>query len=1061
MKKSKNKKWTILYPFLSLALCFPSMAFSRSMLHEGESVGVKNIVQQSGKISGRVVDKAGIPIMGANVLIEGTTGRQGVITDLDGNFELNVPTGGKTLIVSFLGYVTQNIPINNKETFSITLLEDIEMLDEVVVIGYGTKTKRELTGAIAKVSSSELSGLSGKSDVTSALQGKTPGVQITSQGGSPDGEIRIRVRGNSSINSSGEPLIVVDGIPVSNSGFGGASGLSSISSDDIESIEVLKDAAAAAIYGSRAANGVLLVTTKKGKKGKTSVSANYEYGALTEANRLDMLTGDDYVSQMDRAYANRLKMAGMGTPTALSMFPVAINGLQGFSEEWVRSNRPNTNWVDQVYDSGSYHKANISISGGGEKTTFYLSGSYRGDEGMLKGDNSDRITGRLNVEHIANKWLKAGANVSITNTVRDRNTGSFGNAHTSLLPIYPIYRPNNPDEYFGDYFDNITGNINPLFKMQESSNNTNSFRSLNTLYAQITPLEGLNIRHEFGIDYGFNHRREYKSMLLFPKDAPDNKGGGNGYVSNGRFQNMTLSNTTTVNYTKKFADLHKINVMLGMAYESAKSSGNSNIKEGFQTEMQTIDGAQYIAGNESEEETRYVSYFGRLSYSFNERYMLEASLRRDGSNRFGPGNRWGNFKGLSLGWILSEEDFMNSTSDVLNMLKLRASYGETGNAEIGAYRYLSAAYVDWNSAKYADYAGILAKQIGDKDLGWEVTKQLNIGIDYGFLENRINGSIEYYYKKSTDLLMNIPGSHSYGWEQTSLLANVGELSSRGFEFNISATIVNNKDFNWVSEFNIATNKSMVDKLIRDKGENYPGYFSVAAAGYSTCGIVMEGKPLGTYYLPLFAGIDPQTGHEYIYELDRAHFETTGETRPTGNLIDVTRYGSNIADQNAFMTEETSQSKFFGGWTNRFKYKDFDLSFMFYYQFGNYIYDMAEMSMSYAREDGGQMLNAVKDLPLIYGQSRINSTRFLHDASFIRLKNLQLGYNLPKRFIDKFNVTNLRLYCSAENLFTITKYKGYDPEFFAGSGLTSNIMPGIYNFQLPQPRIFSVGANLNF
>lgn len=1050
------RKFVFRMPLFTLLL----MIFPVSVVYSNEkaTIGVENVLQ-SKKVSGRVVDRQGEPVIGANVVVKGTV--IGAISNLDGDFSLEVPSGSRMLVVSYIGYETKEIQIGNESHFSIVLSEDSEILDEVVVIGYGTKTKRELTGAITKVSASDLSGALGRSDITTALQGRTSGVQITSQGGSPDGEVRIRVRGNSSINSSGEPLIVIDGIPVSNSGFGGASGLSSINSEDIESIEVLKDAAAAAIYGSRAANGVLLITSKKGKKGKSSVSANYEYGALTVANRLDMLAGDEYVAQMDRAISNRKNAAGLGSSGAYNLFPVAIDGLQGYSEEWVRNSRPNTDWLDLVYDTGSYHKANLSVSGGEDKTTFYLSGSYRGDRGMLKGDNSDRITGRLNVEHIANKWFKAGANVSVTNTVRNRNTGDFGAAHTSLLPIYPLYRPDDPDLYFGDYFDNITGNINPLFARQESSNKTNSFRSLNTLFGQITPIDGLNIRHEFGVDYGFNQRREYKSMLLYPKDAPGNKGGGNGYVANGRFQNMTLSNTTTANYTKKFADMHRLNVMMGMAFESSKSSGNSNIKEGFQTEMQTIDGAQYVAGNESENETRYISYFGRASYAYNDRYMLEASMRRDGSNRFGPGNRWGNFKGFSLGWIMSEEKFMESTSDVLNMLKLRLSYGETGNAEIGAYRYLSSAYVDWNSAKYADYAGVLAKQIGDKDLGWEVTKQFNVGVDYGLLNNRINGSVEYYYKKSTDLLMNVPGSHSYGWEQTALLANVGELSNRGLEFNISATIINNKDFSWVSEFNIATNKSKIDKLVRDKGEQYPGYFTVTTAGYNNGGIVMEGKPLGTYYLPMFAGIDPVTGHELIYELDRAHFETTGETRTTGNLIDVTRYGSTIAQQNCFVIEDTSQPKVFGGWNNKFRYKAIDLSFMFYYQAGNYIYDAAEMNMSYAKEEGGQMLASVKDYPLIYGQPVINSTRFLHDASYIRLKNLLLGYTFNKEILQRAGLTNLRIYGSVENLFTITRYKGYDPEFFTGTGVQSNVMPGVYNFQLPQPRIFSIGVSLNF
>ena len=1018
----------------------------------------EELQQNDRNVSGKVTDRSGLPLPGVTITVKGTT--KGVITDNDGSFSLLLPAESKVLVFSFVGMRTMEVILDNQKIINIVLEEETIGLEEVVAIGYGTTTRRAVTGAITKVTSEELMAHS-NANVASSIQGRAAGVQITQNSGKPDDQMRIRIRGNSSIGSNGDPLIVIDGMPVPSSAYG-SSYLSQINSEDIASIDILKDAASASIYGSRAANGVLLITTKKGKDGKGKIDVSYEQGVTTPAHRVDLMNSDEYISTFNRGIANR-KLSGLGSTTGNKYYliPQDFNvspSLQGYDSTYLFSRKPNTNWMDQVMGNGDSKKVSVSVSTGTQKTTIFMSGSFRDENSMLIGDKVQRMTGRINIDHVANKHFKTGVNVTIVNVNKTNLGGFFKEAQNSLLPIYPIYAPDTTGyRYFGDYImTNNIGNINPLFNREQTNNKTNSFRNLNNVYVEISPIADLSFRSEFSLDFDFNHQRSYQSQLIFPANAINNKGGGNGSANNSRNQNFRWNWNNLLIYNKTFASTHKINLLLGITSENNLGKGQTSIKEGFLSPLQIIDGNTWVAGQEYEGEARYISAFSRFNYALKGKYFIDGSIRRDGSNRFGPGKRFGYFPGLALGWAVSDENFLKNNS-VINQLKARASFGATGNDQIGDFRYLSLVYANWNAGVYSGNQGVIPSQMGNTNFHWEKTDQFNFGIDYGLFGGKISGSLEYYIKKSTDLLLSSPGSHTYGWEQTSFIENIGDISNRGLEFSVTAHLIESKKLKWSVDFNISSNKTMVDKLVKNNGPDRPGTMGINI-GYGGGGLLVEGQPFGAYSLPVFAGFDPISKHELFYEVNKPLRDTKGIYEFTGNLIDGTRY--NVPQDAMLITDKTSQPKFFGGFGTNLEYKGFDLYAFVYYQYGNWILDMDEVKQSYVTS-GQQMRKSTIDNPnLIYGQSAIASTRFLHDGSFIRLRDLQLGYNLPASWTSKMKIGSARVYVSGQNLFTITKYKGWDPEVYGGS-TNNNALPSVASGNFPQAKTYMFGVRVGF
>lgn len=1020
---------------------------------------------QTIKVSGTVTDASTRePIPGVNVIIEGTT--IGGVTDMNGKFNLDVPSENSVLVFSYLGYVTERVAVAGRSAFDINLVADIKSLDEVIVIGYGTKIRKEVTGSIAKVSNLEISR-NISSDVTGALQGRSAGVQITQQGGQPGSAMRVRVRGSSSINSSGDPLIVIDGVPVANTEYGGRSGLSEINSNDIESVEILKDAASAAIYGSRAANGVILITTKKGKAGKDRIEFSYEQGVTSAVNQVKFVNGDQYQQLVRESIDNR-NLSGLTPLANYYIIPNNLAGQFGYDQAWLDANPTNTNWFPHIIRDGSTKKASFSMSGGNEKTLFYFSGGYEKTQGILIGNTFERYTGRMNVDHSISRILKTGANIYLTQIVDNSNHGGFfKDAQTTLLPIYPMYAPNDPSRYFYDYPVTTMAagaaprdSQNPLFWRSNYMDRTRSFRSLNSVYLQLTPMKDLVIKSELGIDFRFDNSRTSKTIALFPLNAIGNQQGGGGRIGNSRFQNTNLVNTNTANYNKILGS-HKIGAMLGLAAERGLSSGNTSIKEGITSEWVRIDGSKHAAGNESESEFRRVSYFSRLSYAYGGKYLVELNLRRDGSNKFAHGFRWGTFSGGSLGWIISEENFMKNVN-AISLLKFRASYGQIGNDNIGNFKYLSTVYVNWNDGKYAGEQGYLLAALGNKNLTWETTHESSFGLDYGLFKNKISGSVEYYNKKSVDLLMNAPISNAYGWSYTStMLENVGSLTNKGVEVSINANMVDNGSFKWDIDFNIARNRSVINKLFKNLGPNLPGTMSAGNVANNSTSILIEGKELGAFYLPIYAGKDPVTGAELIYEVNQTKLTNEGVYELTGNVIDATNNPSLVSPNKFLINDKSPFPKFFGGIGTALSYKGLDFNVLFTFQYGNWIYDANEFYTSYPGE--GKNLRASvadnKDISFIYGANSVQSTRFLHDGSFVRLRDMQLGYSLPKSLINKIRIENLKIYVAAQNLVTWTKFNGWEPEVYRSGDTDSNVAPGIAEWQLPQVRTIQVGIKL--
>lgn len=1092
MKKSKNRNGLFIYPFVVLLLCSSSIVLAESMQGEGGLIGVKNTVLQSGKISGRIVDKGGASVAGANVVVKGTT--VGVISDLDGNFELNTPIEGKVLVVSFIGYVTQEIPINDKKFFSITLIEDSEALEEVVVIGYGTSTKRENTGAITSIKGDDLAKMKGLS-LDAMLQGGGTGLQVAQSSGAPDAPVRVMVRGTSSIFSETEPLWVIDGIPILNptNGFNGSNPLSMINPNDIASFEVLKDAAATAIYGSRGSNGVILVTTKTGAKGSGRLSFDYNFG-VTELyrnyNDIGFMNSNNWIEQVNlgRKNAGFENMADVD----LMKLPIFSNAVSDPNFTFNQNMIANTNWYDQIVRTGRFHEMNLSTSRGFDKGDLYISANYRTEETVLKNSDYNRFSFRTNANYEPIENLKLGVkiNLSYSSTNKVPNGGSpsgnmgvanggFSSLGAEALPIMPIY------DNAGNYFNPLSGyNLLATIDKQYYKDYRENYKLLGSAYAEYTfPfLKGLSLRGEASVDINHGLTNFYVSREL--------RLAGVNYVEAHPITQRNFNSNFLINYNRKFKEVHSVNAVLGiegqqMTSRNANLYGENNTGLNMDFGAPTIVSRYPSAGFGGE---RYIlSYFARVNYMLRDKYMIGASFRRDGVSIFRPENRWSAFLAGSLGWILTEEEFLNN-QELFNMLKLRVSAGQTGNQNIDA----NATYttkLDWPG--YGELGKTVnVSKLGSTDLTWETTNAYDIGIDYGLLENRINGSIGYYIQDVKDLLFDVPVPISTGlFNSSSVWANVGDMRNHGFEFNIDATLINTKNFQWRLGVNLTTNRNKVMKLT-DAIDVKSGLIN--GQTYNK-----KGGRLAAFYLAEYAGVDDKTGLPMIYEIDRDYYTETGKTVKTGNIIPAT--DNNIKNHKMIHENQTALPTFFGGLNSTMSYKDFELSFVFSYQGGNYIYwntEWANLSVgngskvlrdkiinntwtnpgcnaqypilmwnnkSNIDDSGKAQFNADGTPNNSYAYSTQDTDAHLYKGDYLRLRTLQLAYNVPVSMLDKIKLKGLRIYISGNNLFTITGYKGWDVEAanVDGSSVSRNLGQGIYGNTLPSTRVWNIGASITF
>ncbi len=963
-------------------------------------------------VTGNVQSTSGEPLIGVNVVEKGTT--NGTVTDLDGNYTLRVAKG-KTLVFSYIGFLSQEVVVNGAKV-NVTLKEDTETLDEVVVIGYGSMARKDVTSSITTVKADQLN-VGVFSDAASMLQGKVAGLTITTTG-DPNGSPSITLRGSSSLRTGQamQPYYVIDGIP--------GVDISMVAPDDIESIDVLRDATATAIYGSKAANGVIIINTKKGKHGAERTNVSYSgYVAFDNIlNTLDMASADDL-----RAYAE-----ATGATLANDM-------------------GANTNWQDEVLRTAISTNHNLSINGGAGKTTYMASINYQDREGVITGSSMDRLNVRSLVTTKVLKdrlELSAGVNARYGKAIGV----PMNNEGASVLDAMNYFSPMLPVRNEDGSWTTGSGskNYNPLSLIYENTSET-MYKNTQLLgKASLEIIEGL----KWNVNYSFTNNQSTYSAYGSHNTQLEGISAYNGRATRNTYFGHEHIFETFGNYDTTINDIHKLSVMAGYSWEEKMSNDGFGLtvhdfyddvlKWNQLTYASTIDGIPAVQSG-TKETIRNISFYGRASYSFNSKYMIQATVRRDGSSVFGKNNQWGTFPSVSVAWNITEENFMKN-QNLFDNLKFRLGYGVSGNAlGFGAYTaiatYGASGFFDYNGKQWRTLA---ATKNANPDLKWETTGMFNVGLDYGLLNGRLSGTIEFYNKKTKDLIWNYPVSTNL-YPFGDIAANVGEITNQGIEVSINAVPVQTKNFTWNTTVTLSHNKNTVNRLSNDKFEvgvftqGDPMVAGVSSEGYTQR--IIEGEPLGTFFTYEFAGFN-DAGKATYYVRDENTGERTGETTEQPGYKDRTITGC-------------AQPKLNFGWNNTFNYKNWNATVFFTGVFGNDIYNGTRANyMSPEMLAGGKnVLKEFLDNPTT--SASLPSDRFIENGSYLRLSTLSLGYTFKN-----FNgwLQNLQLYVTCNNLFTITGYKGLDPEVNMGG-----IDPGIdYRWSVyPHTRTTMVGVKINF
>lgn len=1012
------------------------------------------VFAQSKSISGTIVDSAGESIIGANVMVKGTT--NGTITDIDGNFTLSVPNTVKSLEISFIGYETAIVTIPQTNQVKVTLKESTIVLNEVVAIGYGVQKKGSVTGSIAKVNAEKL-GDRPISDVSSALQGQMAGVEIRTTSGEPGKDIQIRVRGAASINADSDPLYVVDGIPVDN--------LNSLNPSDIESIEVLKDASSSAIYGSRGANGVVLVTTKKGKEGKIKVEFSANVGLQQMERKMDVLSAKEWIDF--KSYYNNTnyvqKYAGKGATINddWNTRKAIIGGIDYNSMLDSRWSEPDygglrlIDWQDEFYRTALMQDYQISVSGGTEKTNYRFSVGYLDQQGIATGTNFSRLNLRTNIESQLSNRIKVGLIIAPTVSWANggRVDGKDSQSHITLSAS-PVTEPEAGVYTGAEPYERYMwagGAVSPVAYMEESTNATDMVRINTSAYLQTDLGRGFKAEVTGSWNY-----YDCENRSFVPSSITKNWNQGEGVQTTAARSNEKEHNImfqALLHYNQVFGK-HTVGAMLGYSMEESKGSSSSlkakqfpnNSLEVFDMSYTTITGAKADLSTP----VRLLSYFGRVQYDYADRYLLTASLRRDGSSKFGQNNRWGWFPAVSAAWRVSNEAFWPEDF-VINSLKLRGSWGMNGNNSIPSNVALSAL----GNANYAFNgslsSGFTPTSVANPDLGWEKTHSWNLAFDLGMFNNRIYLSADYYVKRTKDLLYKVAVPSILGYSNA--WGNIGSLENKGFEVELSTQNIVGR-FSWSTSLNLGLNKNEILSLGADNATVY--------TGFSNTQVLQVGHPLKEFYMYKATGVYQKQSEIDDPNIAKMKGQKVGDVR----YEDVDKNGVIDERDRTYVGKPSPDLTF--GMTNTFKYKNFDLSVLVTGQTGGKVYGLLGRAID--RPGMGASSNALGcwrnmwrseaepgdgKTPSIFSSttSTLYDTRWLYDSDFIKIKNITLGYQIPVR---KY-ISYARVYASIENVYMWDKYDGgYSPESNnGGSG-------GDYDYgAYPQARTFSLGVNLTF
>lgn len=1051
-----------------------------------------SLMAQNVTVKGVVVDKIG-PVIGASVLEKGNESN-GTVTDLDGVFSLTVKSGA-TIVISSIGYTTQEIAVNGRTTIDITLTEDSEFLDEVVVVGYGTMKKSDLAGASVSMKEDDIKG-SIITNLDQSLQGRAAGVTAVSTSGAPGSSSSIRVRGQATINANAEPLYVIDGVIMQGGGNSGAdfglgdalgngkvstiSPLSTINPADIVSMEILKDASATAIYGAQGANGVVLITTKRGKAGEAKFTYDGMVALQRQTKRIDMMNLREYAEFYN-------DMVAQGEIYDANPY-YATPGLLG----------KGTNWQDEIFRSAWQHQHQVSAQGGTEKVQYYVSGSYMNQEGTIIGSNFDRFSVRANLDAQLKDWFKLGLNATYADTNDDLKLAdsSEGLIYYSLstVPDIPVY---DVDGNFSSTIREGYTNPNPVALAMMDEIKLNRKKLTGNIYAELTPVKHFTYRAELGYDVSTSDADRYKPMV--------DLGGwvrSQNSISNQKNSNIFWQLKNYLTYSNTFGK-HSVTAMLGQeCWESRYdylSASNTDLPSDEVHNVALGTGKPSISSGFGS--SAMASFFTRETYNYDDRYLLTYTYRYDGSSNFGPDNRWAGFHSVAAAWKFSNEKFFDGVKNVINSGKLRLGWGQTGNANIGAYAWGASI----SRMPSALGMGFRPANIPNTSIRWESQEQYNVGLDLSFLDNKINLTVDAYYKISDDMLMSLqlPSYMGTQGNGSSALAapkgNYGSIENKGIEITLDTHPVSYKDFSWDSNFQISFNRNKLLSLTDTENASLIGY-----GQWSDVVSVSEiGSSLYNFYGYVVDGV--YTSYDDILNSPKpAKYPTDGvfsrsNTVWVGDIKYKDLNDDSVIDEKDRTNIGSPLPKFTFGWTNTFRYKDFDLSIFINGSYGNKVLNYNSINLTHMNSAWINQINSVGDRAhlapvdpsIVYAdgskwydhidnvkvtnpgtktpRASINdpndndriSDRYVEDGSYIRIKNISLGYNLPKSLIQKARIENARVSVNIQNLYTFTKYSGYDPEVGASTQDSTGLTYGLDNGRYPSPTVYSFGINLTF
>ena len=987
------------------------------------------------RYAGRIVDAAGNPVVGASVVIRGST--TGVSSDIDGRFAIEAREG-EVLSVSFVGYTPQTITLGAKTMLTLTLREDTSELEEVVVVGYGTQRRSLVTSAISKVQMNE-SNMRQVASPTQLLSGRVAGVTTSTGSGNLGSGERMVIRGSSSLSAGNEPLYVIDGIPITNTNanlvdFGeDMSSLATLNISDIESIEVLKDAASAAIYGSRAANGVIVITTKSGKEGKSEVHLNFNTGVTRFANvgKIKMADSGLYVRDFNEGVDNYNRQYGYKP------------GDSGFKKHIQNpfGTLPDTDWMDLILQTGTFYNGDVSFSGGNVKTRYYVGANYNHQTGVIRTNKMEKMNFKVKISHEFTPWLEVGANVS-GNYIKNHQIPGANSGTTIIgrsIQQRPFDRPYKPN---GDYYVGGTDELvfhNPMQILDEETAYIENMRYLGNFYATFKYKDKFAFKSSVNTDI-----TQIYDYTYYNENHPYGKGVGRIVDYNRTIKNILVENFAT--YNDKFGDF-SLSAMLGHSFQKVTTRSAKLDGSGFPSPSFDVVGVASSLDAYSGSLSNYAmeSYFGRATFSYKDRYVLTATLRTDGSSKFARDNRWGWFPSVSLGWNISKENFMKDSD---TELKFRVSYGKTGNQEgIGSYAYQALMSGGYN---YSNGSGIAVSTFGNRDLTWEKADQFDAGFDITLFKGRVNIMADAYYKKTKDLLYSTPIHSTTG--VTSIISNIGSMRNIGAELTIN-THFNFGPLSWLSQFNIATNRNKLTELL---GDDKPISIGANRA-------LQVGKEVGAFYLFIMDGI-----YQYDGEVPAEQY-AQGIRAGDVKWRDVD--DNNLINDNDRQVIGSSNPYFSGGWNNTFRYKGVSLDVFFTYMYGNDVYAAWKINTSKLGHKNGVLAEEARNRWTGPGSTDLhprsvsgdtnntrNSDRWLEDGSFLRLRSLTLSYTFPEKISRRLAMKSLRVYFQGDNLWLATRYSGWDPE------VSNNLDPrfmGVDNFSVPQPRMFCFGLNVTF